>query len=133
MLEDFRAIGFHILNLSESVLRAEAGIHLLELKEGHGHLCLIVLAHLLKSEVNGALFDLMKELMQRVQLHAHVLVDEEERDLEDGEAKLKVVHRVILRLIALKAVREDTLNLVVFLILLELLEHLLVIKLDLIV
>jgi hypothetical protein len=75
----------------------------------------------------------MKELMQRVQLHAHVLIDEEEGDLEDGEAELKVVHRVILSLIALKAVREDTLDLVVFLILLELLEHLLVVKLDLVV
>ena len=83
--------------------------------------------------MDGALFDLMKELMQRVQLHAHVLVNEEKGDLEDGEAELQVVHRIILCLIALKAVREDTLDLVVLLILLELLKHLLVVKLDLIV
>ena len=83
--------------------------------------------------MDGALFDLMKELMKRVQLHAHVLIDEEERDLEDGEAELKVVHRIILCLIALESVSEDTLDLVKLLILLELLKHLLVVKLDLVV
>ena len=63
----------------------------------------------------------MKELMQRVKLHAHEFVDDEKRDLEYREAELKVVHLFLMSLEFLKFIWEDILDLVVILALLKLL------------
>ena len=77
--------------------------------------------------MNSALFDLMQELMQGVKLHSHVLIYQKEWYLENGETELQVVFGIFLSLVALEGVGKKALNLIVFLILLELFKHFLVV------